>query len=338
LTEAQAWPIRKDILSSPQSLIMLGGLAQAQGKMDEFLKSLEAVKTSWGTFDFRKAFELGQATGDWSALNDEFSKAFGVSKELSRIMPDWKDKLLIVGDAADTVAESVGRMAQKARTATDETSRDIATMSKSVSADLGRTGDTIGKESERIVNDLRGIATGSKSIIDDMSDRIVDTTRKTSDSLRDIVTRSTASLREIVHGTVSTMAEVNDRISEYISNWRVIYDRDWNVDRMPGPTQPRTPPPGSDPPPGRGFIPRADTGGYVERSGVAIIHKGETITPASQAASKITIAPTFIINAIDGADAARVTKEKIFPALLKMLENNARGSRTRLKRRLSLAT
>jgi hypothetical protein len=35
-------------------------LAQAQGKIEEFLRSLETVGTSFGTFNFREAFQLGQ--------------------------------------------------------------------------------------------------------------------------------------------------------------------------------------------------------------------------------------------------------------------------------------
>ena len=60
LSESQTYGIRKDLMSSPLFLTTVAGpLAQAQGTMGEFLKSLEAVKTSWGTFDFREAFELG---------------------------------------------------------------------------------------------------------------------------------------------------------------------------------------------------------------------------------------------------------------------------------------
>ncbi len=104
LSESQFYPIRKDIESSPLFLTQVAApLAQAQGKMDDFLKSLEAVKTSWGTFNFREAFETGQATGEWSDLNKEFREAFGVSKALQQAMPDWQTKLMGVEDATKHV-------------------------------------------------------------------------------------------------------------------------------------------------------------------------------------------------------------------------------------------
>jgi hypothetical protein len=51
--------------------------AVAQGKVEQFLTSLESIETAWGTFDFREAFEEGLATGNWLDLNDAFVEAFG---------------------------------------------------------------------------------------------------------------------------------------------------------------------------------------------------------------------------------------------------------------------
>lgn len=78
ISESQAYGIRKDIFSSPRFLTeVLAPLAQQQGRMDDFLESLEDVQTSWGSFNFRDAFEVGQAVGDWTELNDQFERAFG---------------------------------------------------------------------------------------------------------------------------------------------------------------------------------------------------------------------------------------------------------------------
>jgi hypothetical protein len=111
LSEDQAYGIRKDLQSSPLFLTTVAGpLAQAQGTMGQFLKSLEAVKTSWGTFDFRKAFELGQATGDWAELNRQLVEAFGSSQALSKALPDFASKLAAVSTAASSVDPAVKAM------------------------------------------------------------------------------------------------------------------------------------------------------------------------------------------------------------------------------------
>jgi len=112
LSESQAYGIRKDIEISPVVLQQMGALAQQQGTYDTFLKKLQAVQTSWGPFDFSKAFQLGQTTGDWSELNKEFEDAFEHSQKLAEIMPDWKQKLEAVSTAATDAAGNVDPLTQ----------------------------------------------------------------------------------------------------------------------------------------------------------------------------------------------------------------------------------
>lgn len=108
LSEGQFEGIRKDILSSPKFLAEIAGpAAKAQGMWEPFLRSLEEVKTAWGTFDFREAFELGDALGDFTLLNQLFTDAFEHSDALVKAMPNWKDALAATGDAALTTAEKI---------------------------------------------------------------------------------------------------------------------------------------------------------------------------------------------------------------------------------------
>lgn len=96
ISESEAYPIRKDIFSSPRFLSeVLGPLAEQQGRMDEFLKSLEAIETNWGTFNFREAFELGQVTGDWDELNRQFEDAF---LNVNNLLDGMEDTLLVGGN------------------------------------------------------------------------------------------------------------------------------------------------------------------------------------------------------------------------------------------------
>lgn len=108
LQENKIWDMRKDLLSSPQMLVnILGPMAEAQGKMSEFLKKLEAVETKWQTYNFRPAFEEGMKTGDWSKLNEIYVDAFEHSKTLASVMPDWQSKLLMVETATQESTDAL---------------------------------------------------------------------------------------------------------------------------------------------------------------------------------------------------------------------------------------
>ena len=124
ISESQAYPIRKDIESSSKFLAEVAGpLAAAQGKTQEFLKSLEAVKTAWGTFDFRKQYELGELTGDWTALDEAFKAAFKDSQALNQNVPDWESKLTMLGDATKKTAgefQNLYKQFEETKTVSDE--------------------------------------------------------------------------------------------------------------------------------------------------------------------------------------------------------------------------
>jgi len=124
ISENQAYPIRKDIESSSKFLAEVAGpLAAAQGKTQEFLKSLEAVKTAWGTFDFRKQYELGELTGDWTALDEAFKAAFKDSQALNQNVPDWQTKLTMLGDQTKKTAaefQNLYKQFEENKTVSDE--------------------------------------------------------------------------------------------------------------------------------------------------------------------------------------------------------------------------
>lgn len=127
----QAWGIRKDLYMSPAFLSQVAGpTAEQEGRMDQFLESLEAVKTSWGTFNFRGAFELGKATGDWAELNKQFVDAFEHSSELEKMLPNWETQLLAVSDATETVT-----------TANDALKNSITALRDAISSSVTTTDD-----------------------------------------------------------------------------------------------------------------------------------------------------------------------------------------------------
>ena len=114
ITEKQLEHIRKDVSSSPVFLQYAHDVAKSQGRTDAFLRSLESIKTAWGSFNFRSAFESGLATGDWKALNDAFMDAFGNSHSLVNIFgKDLAPLLLEVNDNAEEVADSFSDMGEE---------------------------------------------------------------------------------------------------------------------------------------------------------------------------------------------------------------------------------
>lgn len=128
---SEAWGIRKDLYMSPAFLSQVAGpTAEQEGRMDQFLQSLEQVKTSWGTFNFRGAFELGKATGDWAELNKQFVDAFEHSSELEKMLPNWETQLLAVSDATETVT-----------TANDALKNSITALRDAISSSVTTTDD-----------------------------------------------------------------------------------------------------------------------------------------------------------------------------------------------------
>lgn len=102
--ESQAWPIRKDLESSPQALAALGQIAQNQGTMPQFLNDIGNIQTSWGTQDFDEAYKYGMSTGDWSALNSAYNQGFAPSQALQSANPNWQQALDIQGTNAGAIA------------------------------------------------------------------------------------------------------------------------------------------------------------------------------------------------------------------------------------------
>ena len=102
-TSKDQWKgIRKDLEMSPLFIQQIAlPAAQAAGTVDLLSQKLSKVETSWGTFDFSAAFDLGSTTGDWSAFNAQYEQAFQTSEALNAALPDWKTKLEIPASIAE---------------------------------------------------------------------------------------------------------------------------------------------------------------------------------------------------------------------------------------------
>jgi hypothetical protein len=81
ITEKEAWADRKAITSSPQMLMFMYQQAQEQGKLGKYLASLGKLERSGvGKADYLTPFKMGLQSGDWSALNTQWSSAPGMAK------------------------------------------------------------------------------------------------------------------------------------------------------------------------------------------------------------------------------------------------------------------
>ena len=116
LTQKQMDGIRKDLASSPLFLTEIAyPAAVAQGKVEEFLTSLEHVKTVMGEIDLRTPFEEFLRTGSADALNAAFIDLFEHSKALVAVMPDFADKLSAIDVVMDDVKKSADDLTESNR-------------------------------------------------------------------------------------------------------------------------------------------------------------------------------------------------------------------------------
>lgn len=131
-SEEKAWSNRAFLNRAPVMIQQLAAAAQQQGKMDEFLKSLEpGGKGSWG-MDMRTPVEIGMITGDWSELNDVF-KDLAQNEEhfknfVDKMGPGWEKQLLIADQASTKLLDTFTNMRSAIKSSvTDPLDESIAT-------------------------------------------------------------------------------------------------------------------------------------------------------------------------------------------------------------------
>jgi hypothetical protein len=98
IAEERLWGMRANFEASPIFLAQFTSpLAEAQGKTETFLKSLESIMG----VNFRPAFEVGQITGDWTELNEVFLDVFGTMGGLSEKLLMQNTQVKDVGAAVN---------------------------------------------------------------------------------------------------------------------------------------------------------------------------------------------------------------------------------------------
>lgn len=74
-------------------------------------------------------------------------------------------------------------------------------------------------------------------------------------------------------------------------------------------------------------IPKLDTGGYIEQTGLAVVHKGETVVPANSSTS-VNYSPTYNISgAIDESGFRKMLREHDNEFLSKLRQRTSTGGR-----------
>jgi hypothetical protein len=232
ISESQTYPIRKDIESSSKFLAEVAGpLAAAQGKTQEFLKSLELVKTASGTFDFRKHYQLGELTGDWSALDEAFKAAFKDSQALNQNVPDWQSKLLMLGDATRKTAadfQNLYKQFDETKTVSDEFS-DFLKENAEVLDEAAKSSSAFADELEvaRKALELKPLLDGLKSLRDGISGMIpavetmYDRFLKTGEITEEFAAKITELGGDISKFTeVSGLVKLNSYFAEMVQHFR----------------------------------------------------------------------------------------------------------------------
>src|SRR5690606_11505805 len=111
IDESRVAAIRKDLASAPVTLLAAVPIAEAQGKLDQFLASLESVGTVFGNVNLRGGLEFGRLTKHFTLLNETFKSTFGQSSELVRIFGEDLDKLMVdMGDGVEPLTERIAKL------------------------------------------------------------------------------------------------------------------------------------------------------------------------------------------------------------------------------------
>lgn len=231
-----AWGIRKDLMMSPKFLVDVAApAARAQGTFDKFLSSLEKVQTAWGTFDFRQAFEIGEATGNWEQLDKVFVDAFEHSSELQKMLPDWKDILTETGDAIKRLAgqfedlwtqfQTSGEFTQEFTSFLEENSEallDVAASSEILADQLDAAYAAMEKFKE-----LQPMIEGFQSILDSLPNMIVPTNSiyQTFLDTGEIVPELAAQIEEFggdlaAFEELSRLAKINAQFTELVEHFK----------------------------------------------------------------------------------------------------------------------
>jgi hypothetical protein len=78
ITEAQAWPWRKELYTSPSFIAEVAvPYAQQKGSLGTLLGNLSCITTSWGTFNLQAEATIGVTTGSWTAYNRAWNSTIG---------------------------------------------------------------------------------------------------------------------------------------------------------------------------------------------------------------------------------------------------------------------
>jgi TP901 family phage tail tape measure protein len=136
LDEKSLAGVRKDIAVSPKFLVDIAyPLAEAQGKVEQFMQSISAIGTQWGTFNFREAFQIGQLTGDFTMLNEAFAEAFSKSQNLTAVLPDFATALAAAGREADGAYQALMAMGEEFK--------ETGILTEEFSAKIGELGGNV---------------------------------------------------------------------------------------------------------------------------------------------------------------------------------------------------
>jgi hypothetical protein len=299
LTEAQSYGIRKDLLSSPAFLTMVAyPLAQQQGKLDAFLTSLENVTTAWGSVNLRDPFEKWMETGVVTDLNDAFLELYSQSKELARVLPDFATKLIAAGKAAEDAAKETaafGRGMDRTNEAVGRLVKDVNTTRDAIGG-LTPPLRNLGAEAARMAAGFRGAVQNIVAASEAGARYIRDAFSSIGRGIGKVPGTSESGIRSIIDPRTGKMADeatayalTHPEYSLTAPEWQ--WAREWilyyaNMGPQPGGSgavvsEPR--PPGRAP-----TVPRLAEGGTISKTGLAVVHAGETVVPAGGGGPSVT--------------------------------------------------
>ena len=109
----QLWRARGDVAGGPQMLDQIFQLAKQQGKLKAMY---DDMNTAWSGFhkNFTEGLEIGELTGDWTQLNEEWKKSTSYADMVKRGLKAEADAMVMGGDAAFEAAKQFETYYQEA--------------------------------------------------------------------------------------------------------------------------------------------------------------------------------------------------------------------------------
>jgi hypothetical protein len=325
--------IRKDISSSPEffkNVLLPQAQAQGPGGVEALIARFGQLEAFGQKFDLSAGAAQAALEGNYDLLNKQFVEVFGRMHELQEVLPDWKDKLLVVTETTEAVTE-----AQKEATKDLELHKSaVAEFTKIMedgkfdvlemldAGDKAKEGNLAFAAILDALKEAGGDLEKAMQILAEKLKEAEVAAEVTGDGTAGAPgTDTAASTRAVIRrgGGATQAVDLNKPIG-LMSGYYAEAAR-WNQEKGSWPTFQDFI--------NAGKIETMHSGGYVKQTGLKFLERGEFVLPKQEpkqtiVRNEITISPRIEVKS-RSEDLARTVRNEVVPELIAMMKTNARG-------------